>query len=40
LVTGLSSAQTPDSNFYYRLSTQFRGTNMPLDVSMAVQKIT
>src|SRR5712671_2658541 len=27
-----SSAQTPDPNFYYRLSTQFRGTNMPLDV--------
>jgi hypothetical protein len=27
-----SLAQSPDPNFYYKLSTQFRGTGMPMDV--------
>jgi hypothetical protein len=27
-----SLAQSPDTNFYYKLSTQFRGTGMPMDV--------
>jgi hypothetical protein len=27
-----SWAQSPDSNVYYKLSTQFRGTGMPMDV--------
>jgi hypothetical protein len=25
-------AQTPETNFYYKLSTEFRGTSMPMDV--------
>ena len=31
-LTTPSLAQAPDSNSYYKLSTQFRGTGMPLDV--------
>src|SRR5262245_19647860 len=27
-----SLAQSPDPNLYYKLSTQFRGTGMPMDV--------
>ena len=27
-----AQAQNPDPNYYYKLSTQFRGTGMPLDV--------